>query len=253
MKLAALYNAFDGLELLEGSIKCLADHVDLIVIIYQVISNSGENYLPIEEPLTYYERIQAQYGDKICLVNFVPDLNNYAGMNERAKRNIGLDYARVNHCTHFLHIDCDEYYEDFGLAKSQFIASGRKGSVCKLYTYFKKPTLRFDSLDGYYVPFIHELEADTKAGTSSYPFYVDPTRCINQSDVIELSTVMQHFSWVRKDIDRKFRNSSAYVNLINGTMLKDYNNPEVGFGFYVKDYDKRLIQVEDHFGIGEFK
>jgi hypothetical protein len=121
--------------------------------------------------------------------------------------------------------------------------------VCKLYTYFKSPTLRFDTPDGYFVPFIHELKPDTFAGDRQYPFYVDPTRRINETDVIELPVFMHHFSWIRKDINRKVRNSSAKRNIERSTLLADCLSDDTKAGSFVKDYGKSLIEVTDRFQI----
>jgi hypothetical protein len=243
MKLAAIYNVWDGVELLPGSIKCVLDHVDLIVIVFQNQSNFGEFYSPIENvDLSFcYE--------KYIKVSYAPMLGAGGATNEKKKRNIGLDVAREHGCTHFVHLDTDEFYEDFGKAKQLYIDSGKPGSVCSLYTYFKLPTLRFETKDGYFVPFIHALKPETQAGVRHYPFYVDPTRRINETEVVELPVTMHHFSWVRRDIERKCRNSSAKENIEKGTMLQDYYSKEVGPGYYVKDYDKKLIEVPDYFKI----
>lgn len=241
MKLAAIYNAWDGIELLRGSMNCLKYHVDLFIIVWQDVSNFGEYYNPVPD-------MDLSGFKNVILVKYNPIVG--AGMfNEKKKRNLGLDTARANGCTHFLHLDCDEYYEDFGAAKDIYLNGGKPGSVCKLYTYFKLPTLRFETPDGYFVPFIHELNSDTQAGVRHYPFYVDPTRRINEKDVIELPVFMHHFSWVRKNIERKCRNSSAKENIERGALLHDYYSPEVGPGYYVKDYDKRLVSVSDAFSI----
>lgn len=245
MKLAAIYNVWDGVELLRGSVKCIKDHVDVFIVVWQDVSNYGEQYSPLADIAgdTF-----SGVGHKVVNVKYYPVVG--AGMfNEKKKRNIGLDVARANGCTHFLHLDCDEYYEDFGAAKEFYIKSGKAGSVCSLYTYFKHPTLRFENKDGYFVPFIHELKPDTQAGFRHYPFYVDPTRRINESDVIELPVTMHHMSWVRKDIERKCRNSSAKENIEVGTMLLDYHSPEVGPGYYVQDYDQKLTLVPNVFSI----
>lgn len=242
MKLAAIYNIWDGCELLPGSMKTIIDHVDQIIIIWQDVSNYGEKYNPMDD-IKCLDLL-----GKVSFIKYEPVVG--AGMyNEKQKRNIGINIAREKGCTHFLHIDCDEYYEDFGAAKELYIRSGKPGSVCKLYTYFKLPTLRFETPDGYFVPFIHELKPDTLAGGRQYPFYSDPTRRINETDVVELPVFMHHFSWVRKDIERKCRNSSAKENIERGTMLQDYHSPEVGPGYYVQDYDKKLIEVPDSFCI----
>lgn len=244
MKLAAIYNVWDGVELLEGSMGCLKDHVDLFIIVWQDVSNFGEYYSPLSEIPT---------GKNIILHKYNPKRKN-GFENEISKRQLGIDIAKQHNCTHFLSIDCDEYYEDFGKSKQEFINSGYKGSVCKIFTYFKHPTFRFETPDGYYVPFIHELRPDTLTGCKRYPFYCDPTRKINQSDVIEVDCFMHHFSWVRNDIERKARNSSAKKNIERGTILRDFFSPNLENnieGFYIKDFDKRLILVEDKFRISE--
>jgi hypothetical protein len=162
-----------------------------------------------------------------------------------------LDIARAEGCTHFLNIDVDEYYENFESAKRAYIDSGCYGSVCKLYTYFKKPTWRFENPDNYFVPFIHKLDENTKCGRSTYPYWVDPTRTVNTPDVALLADVyMDHFSWVRKSIDRKTRNSSARRNIEKTTLLQDYNSPDLAPGYLVKDYQNmKLIEVENKYGI----
>jgi hypothetical protein len=241
MKLAAIYNVWDGAELLNGSIDQIAQHVDVIIIVYQTISNFGEQYNPLDD-------FKIIYPDKTILIYFEPQ-QNCGFPNECLKRNIGIKKAIELNCTHFLHMDCDEYYLNFGNAKQQFIDSGANGSVCKIITYFKKPIYRFETEDGYFVPFIHKLNSNTIAGAKHYPFYVDPTRKINEQNVIELDVVMQHYSWVRKDIYRKANNSSAKFNIEKGTMLLDYNNPNCGPGFYVTDYDKKLTLVDNYFNI----
>lgn len=247
MKLAAIYNVWDGVELLEGSIKCIASHVDLIVIVYQTVSNFGEAYDPIHEILTAVNKFPTV---KFHIRHFTPNGINGAG-NETAKRNIGLNIAREYCCTHFLHMDCDEYYLNFGELKQEFIQSGLAGSVCRIMTYFSKPTLRLRSYDNYFVPFIHRLEQGTKAGGREYSYYVDPTRRINvigdTGMIGEKGDCMHHFSWVRKDIDRKVRNSSARANINKSTLLEDYHKATAGM--FVAGYNQDLVEVENVFGI----
>lgn len=245
MKLACIINAWDAVEILPYSLCSVAPGVDLFIIVYQTVSNFGEVYDPFPEILASRERLP----EKEFIAHLYNPTVGDGFENEIKKRNVGLDIARANDCTHFLHLDCDEMYENFNQAKQQYIDSGKKGSACKIFTYFKKPTLRYETEDGYYVPFIHELNEDTFAGDKDYPFYVDPTRRINCQDVILLDTYMHHMSWVRWDIERKCRNSSAKANIERGTMLQDYHNPDVGPGFYVRDADKKLIKVPNQFNI----
>lgn len=245
MKLAAIYNTWDACELLPYSLASIAPHVDLIIIVYQVRSNFGEDYDPFREILA----ARQQFADKEFIAHLYEPNTTGGFTNEIKKRNLGLDIARANDCTHFLHLDVDEIYENFNEAKRQYIDSGKEGSVCKIYTYFKKPILRYEHEDGYYVPFIHELKLHTTAGHNYYPYYVDPTRRINCGEVALLDVHMHHMSWVRRDIERKARNSSANANIANGTMLKDHSDINVGQGFYVRDADQKLIEVPNHFNI----
>lgn len=243
-KLAAIYNVFDGTELLQGSINCIKDHVDLIVIVYQQVSNYGE----------ISEAMPAILDDKVEFLKYDPTIEWGGQLNERAKRNLGIEFARMNHCTHFLHMDCDEYYTNFGEIKQAYFNSECAGSVLRLKTYFKKPTFMFDPIEDYYVPFIHKLREDTKAGSSTYKFYVDPTRAINESDVIELPFFMHHFSWVRHDIMLKVRNSSANVNKRlekNDQIFKDYNSPDLKEGYLVENWKRWIKEVPDIFGLNE--
>lgn len=240
-KLAAIFNVWDGAELLNGSLKCLKGHVDAIIIVYQDVSNYGEKYDPSSE---------FSFSGFPCVFHKYTPFEESGFRNEINKRNIGLTIARELECTHFLHMDCDEYYEDFGAAKGEYFEKNPQGgSVCKMFTYFKSPTLRLENEDNYHVPFIHKLNPGTTAGHSSYPFYVDPTRKINVDHVIELSTRMHHFSYVRKDIERKTRNSSAKINIERSQLLQDYHSDQVKSGFFVKDFNQKLIEVPNQFNI----
>jgi len=249
MKLAAIYNVWDGVELLYGSMKCLKDEVDIFILVWQDVSNFGERYNPMDDFKV------PDFGCEVLLVKYEP--RRYCGTeNEILKRNLGLQYAKEEGCTHFLHLDCDEYYENFGGMKQQFLASGAKGSVCKIMTYFKKPTLRLEAPDNYYVPFIHELKESTFAGAKYYPYYVDPTRkiqindvCLNLYNTELMDAPMHHYSWVRKDIERKARNSSAKANIERSQLLQDYYSDETKSGYYLKDYRQKLVEVDDLFGI----
>jgi len=252
-KLAAIYNLFDGLELLPGSMACLKDHVDIFIILWQNVSNFGEEYDGFHKLLSP-DNFAGVDLNRVYLLKFDPRPEIGGLMNERAKRIMGVDAALNLGCSHFLHIDCDEYYEDFGAAKEEYLMAGKRGSVLRLWAYFKKPTLRVDKPEDYHVPFIHELTPQITVGSSSYPFWADPTRVVNESDVAELSAMMHHYTWVRKDIEMKCRNSSAIVNvpgqkIENWGMLRDYRSANVGPGFYVNDWQRTLVQVPDLFNL----
>lgn len=139
IKLAAIINLWDGIELLRGSIDCYKDHVDEIIIVWQEVSNFGEPHNPPS-----IINLSSEVNRKTTFLKYDPYFSLGGSQNEVKKRNIGLDIARELRCTHFFHIDVDEYYEDFGGLKKEYLISCKKASICKIYTYFKKPTLRLD-------------------------------------------------------------------------------------------------------------
>lgn len=247
MRLAACYNVWDGVELLSGSIKCIEKYVDLIIIVWQDVSNFGEKYDPLPEIM---EAVKDCHIDKIILEKYEPHTGT-GFTNEIKKRNIGLDIAYNNICTHFIHLDCDELYNNFDSLLYSYIQAeqaGHDGSCIKMYTYFKSPTLALETPDNYYVPFIHKLYPTTRAGSPTYPFYCDPTRKINNTKIVFLpGGFMHHFSWVRKDIHRKIRNSSAKKNIERSNLLEDYHKAEAGY--YLKDYNQHLVAVQNLFNI----
>ncbi|NCX55606.1 MAG: hypothetical protein EBW87_00185 [Burkholderiaceae bacterium] len=246
MKLAVIYNVWDGVELLPSSIKCVKDHADEIIIVWQDISNYGE---PFDPTPFIMDCLDKDVIKRVRFVRYEPNVRQSGALNEKAKRNLGISIATIHKCTHFIHMDCDEFYDDFGKSISEYKESGQEGSVCKIYTYFKHPTWRFERHDGYFVPFIHKLRKDSVAGLNSYPFYVDPTRTINALDVALIPTVMHHYSWVRHDINRKVRNSSARKQISKSDIISCYENLECGPGFFVTYYGQKLIKVDDTFDL----
>ncbi len=247
MKLAAIYNVWDGVELLEKSMACLQDEVDLFIVVWQDVSNWGNHYNPMEE-------VNLSGRNDVVLVKFSPSIRAFeqgqAASLEKNKRNLGIQIAIEHNCTHFLHLDCDEFYDDFSAAKQEYIESGCDGSVARMYTYFKKPIWRLKDFDNYYVPFIHKLTKNTQAGVGKYPYYCDPTRRINTHDVILIDEPMHHMSWIRKDIERKADNSTAKHNIQKSKLLKDHNDPNTGPGTKLVDYqNQEIIEVSDLFGL----
>jgi hypothetical protein len=259
MKLAAIYNVWDGVELLHGSMQSVADGVDVFIIVYQTVSNSGELFDPKPWIADAIRKLSITHPNTTCAWHeYKPNMFRNPGQHERNKRNIGLTIARDYECTHFLHMDCDEYYMDFVQLKSKYIASGSWKSVCNIHSYFKLPTLRLENLDNYFVPFIHLLRDDTIAGNTSqreYGAYVDPTRTINglnTNDAPPVIGTMHHFTWIRNDIMRKVRNSTAVNNIMKSNLIDDYNSPFTSKGTILKDYNnQKLISVPDHFNILE--
>lgn len=257
MKLAGIWNVFDGLELLEGSIRQIRDHLDCVIVVSQTFSNWGEkdeSVYPFIESL-----VKSGLVDAHLHYDGVPGLPMNANTpmyHETAKRQLGIDYAKREGYTHFIGLDCDEYYdtEQFRLAAQDFGSAGEDASLCNIITYYKKPTLRFESFEDYFVPFIHRLYQNTRTGAGNYPERVDPTRGVcpfkKRVKLTYQSIAMHHFSWVRRDIEKKIRNSTARRNINTDNVRKDYTHAKPGY--FVSGFGMRLIEVENKFGIDDF-
>lgn len=248
MKLASIINLYDGDELLDAAMANTNSIVDKFIIVYQSISNHGEDRPSIDRRLSMMQITSK----KILIHWYVPDLTKGAAWNEKKKREIGLTMAKQHDCTHFFFQDVDEFYEDPRAALNEYIESGADGSVARILTYFKKPTLRLKSFDDYYVPFIQKLYPDSHVSKwyNKKPYRVDPTRLIMPAkNIKEISQPMHHFSWCRWDIEMKARNSTAAKNILKSDLVKMYKDPDTGAGTYLKDYKQELIEVDDLFGL----
>lgn len=212
MKLGIAYNVFDGIELLEYSLNSIRGFASYIVVIYSVVSNNFQ-VMKVDLP-EVLSRLQ-QLGLIDHLVLYTPDIAIGLHANELNKRNLGLDYCRLQGCTHFLSMDVDELYkaDQFQNSMRLLEENGADTSVCGLATYYKKPYYRFLPDECYYVPFIMEIFSHrVLVFNESFPVLVDPTRCcatenclVFERDILE----MHHFSYVRKDLRTKLICSSA--------------------------------------------
>jgi len=257
MRLAAVYNTWGDVDLLELSIKNIRPMVEMVIVIFSTTSNFGER-LPQDEPDG--SAFKFPDGCPIFFRQREPDLKKTPRENETAKRNYGLHFAREMGATHFVTMDADEFYDpdEFKDAKEciqnpDYI----KGFVVKCQTYFRSPTLTI-GYDITLVPFIHELTPTIKhTFNRSYPYAwqgpqirIDPTRSLNINSGVQLTDfTMFHFSWVRTDYRRKIRNSTAKSNLERSTILEDLKNAKAGY--FCTYYQKTLVECENKFHIPE--
>ncbi len=247
MKLGISYNLFDGEELLEYSIQSVRGSADHINVVYQKTSNWGE---PCSENLEdlLSDLVQKKLIDKIYC--YTPK-NTSAGKNEIRKRNIGLNIAKARFCSHFLNLDCDEFYHknQFDEAKKFIIANKIEASSCKFIDYIKQPTWQIQNYSQTYVPFIAKINLFTKlSGKSYFPVLVDPTRKMNGNRKFKYfepqDLRMEHMWLVRKDLNKKFNNSSA-KKLIKPEFIAevlDYQRPGKFLG-------NDVLEVENVFKI----
>lgn len=246
MKLAAVFISWaDCADLLPYAVENIRPVVDEVIIVWSRKSNRGQEMdyaLPQNCTLVQWEPVQR-----------APQLN------ELAKRNIGLCEARERGHTHFIMMDGDEFYEqqEFVKAKAEVEEEVMQGSVCRIKTYFRRPTLTI-GFDHTLVPFIHKITPDLeyKLNFHGYPFSyvsgaatIDPTRRLNITrGVKKLDIVMHHMSWVRTDMRAKMENSSANLRGSRGdVMMEDLANAKPGY--FCKGYQRTLSRCENLFNL----
>ena len=219
-KIGVVYNVFDGEELLESSVKSIRNKVDFIVVVYQTISNFGNEYNQSKIECTRLKEIGLvdeirHYTPTVQYMESGEVFWESGFKNELSKRNYGLDICREKDCTHLLMMDTDEFYveKQFEYAFKEIIEGNYDTSFCQMVTYYKKPNLILYPKEKYYVPFLIKIKPNTEYKLFvSYPYQIDQTR---QTDVGNCITFMReelemhHFSYVRKDIEKKFINSSS--------------------------------------------
>jgi len=249
VKIGVSYNLFDGEELLEASIKSIRNNVYYISVVYQTVSNFGN---PANSGLREQLEKLKEDGliDEIYL--YEPDLKLEAYQNEMKKRDIGLRLAKKNGCNYFLGMDTDEFYdeEEFSNALDRIIASNVTTSAVSIIDYIKSPenqivgnfTFTPSELEpyNYYVPFLVKIKklGWQNHGKCYFPCLVDPTRKLSHMGRFKLFSVqevaMHHMTTVRKDLNKKYQNTSAlgigkekqdYIKVIQDEVLAfDFEN-----------------------------
>lgn len=247
----AIINFWDCAELLPYAVanwrKCGAE----VIIVYSDYSNYGEyhdNTSLLKSP---------EYRD--ChIFQCEPAKGLPVQGNETYKRNFGLDMAKKLGFKYFVTADADEFYdpEEFKTALKNFKPEC-KGLVCASQVYFGQPNLTI-GLDVTLVPFIHRLTPTIQHEFNRrYPYAwdkrirIDPTRQLNINDGVYWSEIiMHHYSYVRKDIRTKIRNSTAKMNIQRSNVVKDFLQAKDGY--FCEFYGKPLIHASVDFGIPYF-
>jgi hypothetical protein len=231
-KLGIAYNIFDdSIELLEKSILSVRNVADYITVIYQDISNMGnQSEINLKELLTEYKNkglIDSFYLYKPQLNVPVPHIN------ETNKRNMGLYVCQGEGCTHFMSMDSDEFYKEDDLkeALKVMVEGNYDSSACQLQTYWKNGEWVLDPPEEYYVSLIYKIRSGVDFVLGHvFPVLVDPTRRMNPGNCKVFSRdelEMHHMSYVRKDIAKKLFNSSSRYNFGDEDLvdvINYYNN-----------------------------
>lgn len=247
MRIAAIFNAFGDCDLLPYAIENIRPVVDEVIVVWSRKSNRGK-VMEWELP-------------KNCtLVQCEPE-TTVPHINEIAKRNVGLNFARKEGFTHFINLDGDEFYlqSDFLREKKAIEESGVSGSVCRIQTYFKSPTLTI-GFDRTLVPFIHKITPKLKyqLNYAHYPYTydngsarIDCTRRLNINAGVKLVDItMHHYSYIRKDMSLKLEHSSANFKAQRSAVVYD-DLANAKPGYFCKGYQRELVSCENIFNIPE--
>lgn len=248
MKIVAVYNIFNGLEIFDKSIEYTRKYVDEIIFVYQTISYRGSTNPDVIPTIEKYPDIKKY--------QFNPDMKLMPKDNELNKSNWMLDIARLNGADYMLFMDCDHIYQQ-GVKFTDAIEKATKYDISwtKMQTYYKYPTWQLDPPEDYYMPFLIKLYPHTQfiKNLPFYPVVVDPTLRINtfmNNYVFPFDDFhFHHYSMVRKDITEKFTNSpSRPLEYWQGRgMVDEWYNYNIAENPGVKYFSGRKIKLAPNY------
>lgn len=212
MKLAAIYNFFNGEEHLISSLRSIRKNCSYVCVVAQRTSNIGQSIT--QDAIDCLEQASAQ-GLVDDVIWFQPDLGVTARKNELQKRSIGLARARQKKCSHFFSMDADEFYRgpELEFAKTFIQENNLNSTSVSSFFHVKRPKFRFSDTTN--VAFITKIGFFTKLGAGSYPIgNIDSTRKVRQYyrrhhhfDASDIA--MYHMNLVRKNLGSKLANTST--------------------------------------------
>jgi hypothetical protein len=229
MKLGVSINYWDCGELLLDTIRCIRPFADHLSIVFQLKSNYGQKMSINDLRVLNYVRDNKLVDEIIRAERPESDLRMgekiIAGIHETRKRNIGLELARNQFCTHYMSMDADEFYKpsEFINIKKEMDKGKYEVILCQMQTYYKTPVYRIAPPEDYYVPVMYKITPELKFTampadefpTKEQSFLVDPSRrcVVNSAFICDRNFAeMHHMSYVRQNIARKLSNSSAKLN-----------------------------------------
>lgn len=248
MRLGIFYTIFNGTELLNGAIRNIEPHVDVILLHYQSTSNRGNKSNEFTE---WYEKNRSLLSDKIQVLKYKPRNDwHQTKKNERIKHNQAIDFLRKQGCTHFIMSACDHYYNPFEFknAKENLIVNPFDVTWTKMYTYYKHPSWQLTPMEAYHMPFICKLTEKTKI-CSRFPVKVDPSCGVapyNTSKGYDpKDLILHHYSMVRTDIRNKFINAASNINWQGrvNEFVNEFENYDIKENPGVSYFQGRKIKV----------
>lgn len=245
---------FDGEELLKPAIRSIREQVDFLAVTWQKISYHGNSTDTDIESLINQLKVEGLIDQEVF---FEPDLSKSPKDNELQLRNIGLQASRNAGCSHHISFDVDEFIlpEQLKYAKETF--EDNDYSIIENVYYYKKPTWQMcPQVKNNQVSFIHPVTTSYEM-IRKFPYRIEITRRLTPFDKCRVYTqeecTMHHMTYVRKDMEKKLRNSvTGHLYNIN-KFVDQFNKYQLGDPLVVSpDFLKRKTKlVEDIFGIEE--
>lgn len=236
MKLALLYTTWTGddMEMLKRSIEQHLPHVDFVQIWFQCVSNKDE----YSRWFKLYDMAKS-LGDRVETCHWEPNLDLSTKENERIKHNEMIQDAKKQGFTHFIMAAGDHFYEPEQLEYAKKFHKNNPDidvSFTEMITYYKKNDLAMWPLEEYYMPFIHVMKSETEISKSAnYQFKVDPSVKVNTCEKMVVfnrkNVILHHYSMVRPDIKKKFRNAAASIRWSKeqvNRFISEYKNAKPG-------------------------
>lgn len=216
LKWGISYSVFDGEELLEKSLKSVRNSADYINVVYQTTSWYNESCS--KDLIRVLKKCKEQnLIDEI--IEYKPNYEKSAGKQELEKRNIGLKYSKKAGCDYFMPMDTDEFYlgNELEKLKRKISINGITNAYCMQKLYLT-PTKRIQEFPRHAVTLFGKINVFSKMkANKNNIILIDPTRQIsgffNKKPYVFLDIYMHHYSFFRKDINKKIRNSSGKVML----------------------------------------
>lgn len=212
-KFGVSYSVFDGEYLLEPNIRAIRSEVDYVNVVYQLRSWYGN--LADENLLPYLQDLKAK-GLIDELIEYVPNLQQSAGLQELNKRNLGLKAAAKSGVTYFMTMDVDEFYHAAEMKQAQdfILEHDIDCSFVSFSNYGPSPMDLSLSPAGCYMPFFAKINSRSKLGKNHHiPCVIDKTRRMKHRfgcKYYVLSGISaHHMTTVRKDLQQKYINSST--------------------------------------------
>lgn len=252
MKLVSIFNVWaDTLCLLPYAIKNHLEFSDAVIVVWSMQSNIGV----WDESVYQFSKSYPQ-DPRVIFFQQEPQMAHVNADNEILKRNSGIEQAKIHGATHFLIADGDEFYRpnEVNEAKLLFNDHHLKGLVCNLHVFVGKPTLWCE--DHTRVTFIQKLYPNTQVGSfPSFPHAyedgharIDPTRRVNVTEgVLMCGVIMDHMSYVRKNIELKIDNSTANLRRSYKNIIEDMTNAKPGY--MSKLYHRELKECQNYFNL----